>query len=80
MEWGLGRILSVGNTSRSTEWFGLLFTKAHRAQAGTRAVFILTVVLIIKMLRVDERTGSRDDFPKDHNFCKKEENFLGMDQ
>lgn len=69
-----------GRQKQENRVFGLLVTKAHRAQAGTGAVFILMVVLIMEMLRVDERKGSRDDCPKDHSFCKEEKNFLGMDQ
>lgn len=37
-------------------------------------VFTLTIV----MLRLDEKKGGRDDFPKDRNFCK-EEKFLGIE-
>lgn len=67
---------SEENTSRSTGVTWAPVTKAQIAQAGTGAAFILTMVLTVAMLRIDEGKGIRDHFPKDCSFRREEERFL----
>lgn len=66
-----------GRQKQENRVFGLLVTKAHRAQAGTGAVFILMVVLIMEMLIVDERKGSRMTVPRTTVSVRKRRIFWG---